>query len=402
MNLNSAPSAKTFDLLIVGGGLAGLSLAVALRNSGLSLAMVEGRVPQGARAPEEWDARVYAVSPSNARFLDEIGIWRHFDFSPAKTRIAPVQAMEIFGDGDGRLGFSAYDSGVSELAWIIESSLMQRELWETARRQGNLTLFCPARPQSLDFSGPEGVAQLTLEGGHCLAARLLVAADGADSWTRLAAGIEVQFKPYEQKGVVASFFCEQPHHFTAFQWFRRDGVLAWLPLAGQRMSMVWSTSFKHADELLSLSPEAFCQRVEAAGQHRLGGLSLLTPPAAFPLRLMRPPRTIAPRLALIGDAAHAIHPLSGHGINLGFKDAQVLARLLLEKPSHVDCGDWRLLRSYERARREEVIALQSATHFLQRLFLPDVSSLARLRNTGLNLTNALPLLKAGLVHYALG
>ncbi len=397
----AAHTAKPFDVLIVGGGLAGLSLAVALRNSGLSLAMIEGQAPQPLSA-REWDARIYAVSPSNARFLDEIGIWRHFDISSADARITPVQAMEISGDAHGRLDFSAYESGVSELAWIIESSLMQNELRETARRQGNLELFCPARPQSLDLATPEAPARLTLDDGHTLTARLIVAADGADSWTRQAAGIAVDFKPYEQKGVVANFACQHPHRHTAFQWFRRDGILAWLPLPGQRFSMVWSTSHKHADELLHLPENELCQRVARAGQDRLGQITLLTRPAAFPLRLMRPPRTIAPHLALIGDAAHAIHPLSGHGINLGFQDAKVLARVLLDKPAHIDCGDARLLRHYERARIEEVVALQSATHALQRLFLPDASPLAWLRNTGLNLTNALPPLKAGLVRYALG
>lgn len=402
MNL-SRPSfeQQTFDVLIVGAGLAGLSLAVALRNSGLKLAMIEGRMPQPQTA-DHWDARVYAISPSNARFLDEIGIWRHFDHSKKLSRITPVHTMEIFGDRHGRLDFSADESGASELAWILESSLMQNELWETVRRQGNLELFCPAKPRSLDLTSPETPARLTLDDGRILSARLVVAADGADSWTRQAAGIEVQFRPYEQKGVVANFICQHPHRQTAFQWFRRDGVLAWLPLPEQRISMVWSTSFKHADELLSLPPEIFCQRVAQAGQQRLGTLELLTRPAAFPLRLMRPPHTIAPRLALIGDAAHTIHPLSGHGINLGFKDAQVLAGVLQDKPAQVDCGDMRLLRRYERARREEVVALQSATHALQRLFLPDASPLAWLRNTGLNLTNALPQLKAGLVHYALG
>lgn len=396
-----ANSNKPYDVIIVGGGLAGLALAVALRSSRLSIALIEGRAPQSlSTVLDEWDARLYAISPSNARFLDEIGIWRHLDRDSPQTRLTPVQQMVVFGDQSGRIDFSAYASGVSELAWIVESALLQHEFWESAKRQGNLDLYCPARPQALQIS--DDAAQLTLDDGRTLQGKLIVAADGANSWTRQAAGIEVDFQPYQQMGVVANFHCSLPHQGTAFQWFRRDGILAWLPLSGERISMVWSTPERHAQELLTLPAEALCQRVAAAGNQQLGALELITAAAAFPLRLMRAPRTIAPRLALIGDAAHTIHPLSGHGINLGFKDAQALADVLTHKPDYVDSGDPALLRTYERARSEEVRALQFTTHALQRLFQPDATPLAWLRNTGLNLTNALPVIKNTLVHYALG
>ncbi len=381
-----------FDIVIVGGGLAGLALAAALRRSTLSVALIEGKLPV---LPEDWDSRIYAISPSNARFLDAIGAWRHLDV----TRMQAVRAMEIHGDAGGRLDFTAYGSGVSELAWILESSLMQRELWETVKRQGNLSLLCPARPQALAL-GPDA-AQLTLEDGRKLSTRLIVAADGADSWTRAAAGVDVRFDPYDQLGVVANFTVEQPHRDTAFQWFRNDGVLAWLPLPGNRISMVWSTPEEHGRELLALDHAALCARVAAAGDLRLGALELITPPAGFPLRLMRAPHSVAPRLALIGDAAHTIHPLSGHGINLGFQDAQALAAVLCDKPGHVDCGDLALLRSYERARKEEVVTLQTVTDSLHDLFRPTEGPLPRLRNFGLNLTNALPVVKDLLVRYAL-
>ncbi|MCX7150333.1 MAG: UbiH/UbiF family hydroxylase [Rhodocyclales bacterium] len=381
-----------FDIVIVGGGLAGLALAAALRRSTLSVALVEGKLPAPA---EGWDSRIYAISPANARFLDAIGAWRHLD--PA--RMEAVRTMEIHGDAGGRLDFTAYGSGVSELAWILESSLMQLELWEAIKRQGNLSLFCPARPQTLAF-GPDA-AQLTLGDGRSLSARLIVAADGADSWTRAAAGIDVRFDPYDQLGVVANFTVEQPHRGTAFQWFRQDGVLAWLPLPGNCISMVWSTGEEHGRELLALDHAALCARVAGAGDFRLGALELTTAPAGFPLRLMRAPRTVARRLALIGDAAHTIHPLSGHGINLGFQDAQVLATVLCDKAGYVDCGDLALLRSYERARKEEVVTLQTVTDSLHDLFRPTEGALPRLRNFGLNLTNALPVVKDLLVRYAL-
>lgn len=381
-----------FDVVIVGGGLAGLALAVALRQARLSVALVEEREP---RRPVGLDARLYAISPANVAFLDGIGVWGHLE--PA--RLCPVEAMEVHGDAGGRLDFSAYDAGAAELAWIVEGATLGHELRESAKRQANLSLFCPARPRALEQRAD--AATLTLEDGRTLEAGLVVAADGADSWTRATAGIPVDFKHYGQHGVVANFACAQPHRNTACQWFRADGVLAYLPLPGDRMSMVWSTPAAHAEELLALSPEALCARVAAAGQYRLGELQLVTPPAAFNLRLMRSERSIGPRLALIGDAAHTIHPLSGHGINLGFGDAQMLAHVLSGHPEHVDCGDNLLLRRYERARKEEVIALQSVTDALHRLFSPAWQPLAQLRNFGLNLTNRAPVIKDALIRYAL-
>ncbi len=388
------------DVLIVGGGLAGLALAVALRSSRLSVALIEGRLPAPRPLGNVWDARVYAVSPANARFLDEIGVWRHLD----AERMTSVQGMQVFGDTHGRLEFSAYDSGVAELAWMVESAHLQHELWESAKRQVNLQLICPARPSQLGMpKTPDAPVCLTLQDGRTLSARLIVAADGADSWTRRAAGIAVDFKPYGQNGVVANFSCAKPHRNTAFQWFRQDGVLAYLPLPGDLISIVWSTSDAHATELLALPSDEFCTRVAHAGDLRLGKLAPVTPPAAFPLRLMRAPQTVAARLALLGDAAHTIHPLSGHGINLGFQDARVLAEMLCDKPEYIDCGDARWLRRYERSRIEEVLALQSATHGLQRLFAVESGvMLTALRNAGMSLTNALPLVKDRLVRYALG
>ncbi|MEW5782653.1 MAG: UbiH/UbiF family hydroxylase [Pseudomonadota bacterium] len=382
-----------YDLIIVGGGLAGLSLAVALRKSRLKIAVVEAHPPV---RPNGWDARVYAISPANVRFLDEIGIWRHLDL----TRCQKVTRMSVHGDRGGALEFSAYASGVDALAWIMEASLLHAELWETAKRQGNVDLLCPAIPALLDIGDSEVVLELTDH--RALTARLIVAADGADSWTREAAGIEVEFQPYDQMGVVANFHAAQPHFDTAWQWFRADGILAYLPLPNDLISIVWSTPTAHAQELLSLEPPAFCDRVAAAGFYRLGALELVTPPAGFPLRLMRVPHTVAPRLALIGDAAHTIHPLSGHGINLGFQDAKSLAETLAACPEHVDCGDLHWLRRHERARREEVLALQTVTHGLQRLFAVPQLPVAALRNLGMNLFDRLPVIKDALARYAMG
>ena len=381
-----------FDLIIVGGGLAGASLAVALRESRLSIALVEYHPPA---LPSGWDARIYAVSPANAGFLAAIGAWEHLDH----TRIASIAAMDVRGDAGGQLIFSAEETGVPELGWIVESSRIACELWESLKRQGNLTRFCPARPGAFAFT--DNAVELTLEDGQRLSGRLLIGADGRDSWVREQAGLQAITTPYHEQGVVANFATEKPHGNVARQWFLENSVLAWLPLPGNRMSIVWSTPDAEASSLLAASDEVLAERVAAAGGYALGALEPLTPAAAFPLKLIRVPRIVAHRLALVGDAGHGIHPLSGHGINLGFQDARALAECLLTAPDWQDIGEEAFLRRYQRARKEEILLLQTATDRLRRLFRAP-PPLSFLRNRGLNLTHALPPLKNFLTRYAIG
>jgi ubiquinone biosynthesis UbiH/UbiF/VisC/COQ6 family hydroxylase len=201
-------------------------------------------------------------------------------------------------------------------------------------------------------------------------------------------------------GVVANFRCALPHRGTAFQWFTQEGVLAWLPHADRMVSIVWSAADALAGELLALPGAGFCARVAAAGEHRLGRFELVSPRAAFPLRLMRTETAVSARIALVGDAAHAIHPLSGHGINLGFQDARVLAEVLGGLPAWRDPGELPVLRPYARRRAEEPFLLQYATHGLSRLFGSANPLAAALRNAGMNLTGQLPVVKNALVRYA--
>lgn len=382
-----------FDVVVVGAGLPGLALCAALRRSPLSVALVEGRLPEWPVGG--WDARVYAVSPSSARFLDRIGTWTHLD----SARLQPMKRIEVYGDRGARLDFSAFDLGVGELAWISESSLMARELWEGVKRQGNVTLLCPAKPAMLAVEG--GRSCLTLEDGRVLDAALVVGADGVNSWVRAQASLEARFTDYRESGVVANFRCAKPHLGTAWQWFRPDGVLAFLPLPDQHMSMVWSAPEATARELLQYDAVTLASRVAEAGNHVLGALEVVTPAAGFPLRLMRMDCPIAAGVALIGDAAHAIHPLSGHGVNLGFADARVLAEVLCDADRSV-LGDVRVLRRYARRRAEEVNAMQLTTHALHELFRPHWPALGWLRNAGLNLTRHVPVVRNALARYALG
>lgn len=384
---------QDFDVVIVGGGLAGLALACALRETRLRLALLEQRPPS---RPAGWDARVYAISPANARFLQRVGTWKHL----ATERMTQIHAMRVCGDRLGQIEFSAYQAGVSELAWVLESSLIACELWESIKRQSNLTLLCPARPRTVDIGEP--AARLTASDGQLLSASLLVGADGRDSWLRASLGLRANETDYREMGVVANFACERPHRGIARQWFRPDGILAWLPLAGERISIVWSTPEANARELVALPANELCTRVAGAGNNQLGDLALLTPAAAFPLRLLQVPRTVAPRLALIGDAAHGIHPLSGHGINLGFQDAAALAAVISRQTDWQDIGSLRVLQAYQRERREETLLMQGTTHLLHELFANDLPGLAALRNFGMNLADRLPVVKNLLIRYAIG
>ena len=207
-----------FDIAIVGAGLAGASLAAALKGSRYRIALIDSRPP--APAPDGWDSRVYAVSPAAQGFLQEVGAWQHL----AAERLTPVYDMAIRGDGDGLLDFSAYDSGADQLAWIVEAGLIQRELREGVKRQGNVTLICPAQPERLEMRGDAVLLGLT--SGQTLEAGLIVGADGADSWVRAQVGMQADTLLYGEMGVVANFECEKPHHNTAFQWFRANAVHA--------------------------------------------------------------------------------------------------------------------------------------------------------------------------------
>jgi ubiquinone biosynthesis UbiH/UbiF/VisC/COQ6 family hydroxylase len=379
-----------FDVVIVGGGLTGASLAAALAEGGRRVALME-RKPPPAPVPQ-WDSRVYTLTPASVAFLTRIGAWQRVP----RERVTPIYEMQVFGDdGASRLDFSAYESGMLELGATVESGQLHHALWRGLERQRNLSLLCPAVPSELRRG--QGGIEVRLDLGRSAKAKLLVGADGADSWVRQAAGMEARSTSYEQLGVVANLTCEKPHRGVAYQWFRADGVLAFLPLPDRRVSIVWSTAQAYARELIALSAAAFCARVIEASRGALGDLQLLTPPLAFPLSRLLARRIARERVALVGDSAHVIHPLAGQGVNLGLGDAHSLADLLATAR---DPGDRMVLRRFERSRAEDILGLNWVTHGLLRLFASNDAALRRIRNLGLNLTNSNPVIKTLLARRA--
>jgi len=361
-----------YDLLIVGGGPVGAGLARAAQGLSVRVVAHERRVPSAGREGT-FDARVYALSPANAGFL---GL--------EERLLTPVYAMRVFGDRDSCIEFDAYRAGVPALAYTVEDRVLQDALWVGLDAE-------IGRFEALEVEA-DG-ARVRLEGGRELQSSLVVAADGAQSHVREQAGIKATVRPYGQHALVANFACEHAHENTAYQWFQGGPVLALLPLPGRHVSMVWSLPDARAAHIGALGENELCAELEAATGAVLGSYRLVTPPRSYPLRRVAAARMIAPRVALAGDAAHVIHPLAGQGLNLGLQDVRTLSRLLSSREPVRDAGDWRVLRRYERARAEPILAMDAMVDGLQRLFAAQGGLAAALRNRGLNLTGRLEVVK---------
>ncbi len=421
----SARNSSAFQVAVVGGGIVGKSCALLLAQQGMDVALVAPRPPRAsgrtAAGPDDWDSRIYAFSASSQALLERMRVWEALD--PA--RIQPVRDMRVFGDVsaaetspslDGDLHFSAYAAAVPQLAWIIESSHVERAL-DTALGFQHQVTWHDATASAFERD-PDGVT-LTLGNGEKLRTACVVGADGARSWLRQQCHIGVSTRKYRQLGVVANFACERPHHETAWQWFlgapeklmadeepANGEVLAILPLPDNHVSMVWSADEAHARELLALPPEALAatvmQGASGAIGAQFGALRCVTPAQGFPLVLQRADHFVQPHVALVGDAAHVVHPLAGQGMNLGLRDVAELGRVMADKEPFRSDGDLRLLRRYERARATDLLSLTAATDGLHRLFsLP--GGVARVvRNTGMRAVGGQSLLKRLLIARALG
>lgn len=383
-----------YDVMVVGGGLVGMSCALALNQLGFTVALIESKATLIQEPQEEWDSRIYAITPANVQWLSELGAWQYVDVQ----RVCTIEKMRIFGDAeDGEFVFDANEANVDYLGMIAESGQIEKALLK-AIEHTEIQILTGVSPSKLSFA--ENQAWLGCNEQE-ISADLLVAADGAKSWIRSQAGITIAEHDYQQMGVVANFELEQSHQHTAYQWFSQRGVLAWLPLAGNRMSMVWSTDAVTATELKSISAEALCAEVAQQGSSVLGKFTLITAPQAFPLREQTAQCLVLPNLALVGDAAHTIHPLAGQGVNLGFRDVQCLVKTLAEKRQQQSCGDIMLLRRYERARKTDMMAMKSVTRGLSELFSLEHPAVQKLRNLGLSLTNQQLFLKKSLMQHAI-
>jgi ubiquinone biosynthesis UbiH/UbiF/VisC/COQ6 family hydroxylase len=384
---------QQFDVIVVGGSLVGASAAVALAKQGLRVALLDRALPSFAAENDAvWDSRIYAISPGNADWLKDLNVWQAMVLS----RVMPIDAMQICSDEKPEpLIFSADEAHAENLGYILENKNLHSALWQ------NLESFdveiLEGEAQHLNFA--EDFAYLALKDGTQLKASLLVGADGGNSWVREQAGLSQQKTVYEHVGVVANFETELPHQGIARQWFVEDGILAWLPLPGRRISMVFST--KHSQDLMAMSPEALCEYVAQIGGHALGGMRCITPAQAFPLVKQKANAFIGPRLALIGDAAHQVHPMAGQGVNLGFRDVVALAQALSERHPSADVGDHFVLRRYERARKADVLGMHSLTHGLYGLFDSHHPAIKAFRNWGLYLPNDYPVIKRALMKHAL-
>lgn len=398
-------SAIDFEVIVIGGGLVGAAAALALARLDLKVALVEQRRPPAFDPAAAFDQRIYSLTPSVQQWLAKLQVWQQLP----SQRIAAVRGMRVWGDDGGHIEFDAFDSGADALAYIVEQTSLLDALWRALEEQSNVSLLTPATPVEVFWGGSDVALELAFqdraerERPERCTAQLIVAADGGGSWTRTAAGIEASERTYEQCAIVANFAIEDDHGGAALQWFQHDGVLAWLPLPGLpgQISIVWSATAALADELMALDDADFVRRVELAGGLHWGAMRLTGKRACFPLRLLRAKEMVRPRLALMGDAAHCVHPLAGQGVNLGFEDAICLAEVLAGRGAQRDCGDFRLLRRYERARKEDVLVMQTATDALQRLFAKDGAWLKRARNAGLTAVGRSGWLKRRLAGHAM-
>lgn len=391
------------DLLIVGAGMVGNALALALRHSGLQILLLDGGPltvkPFDAQAP--FEPRVSALSAASQRILERLGAWDGI----AQRRATPYSDMHVWdGSGTGQIHFSAASVHAQVLGHIVENRVVQDGLLERLH-DSDVGLLPNARLEQLRRSGDEWL--LTLADGRQLRAPLVIAADGANSAVRRLAGCETREWDYLHHAIVTSVRCSAGHQATAWQRFTDEGPLAFLPLTrdGQQdwCSIVWSTTPEHAEQLMALDEAAFLRALERAFEGRLGDVLQADPRGCVPLRQRHAKRYVDEGLALIGDAAHTIHPLAGQGVNLGFLDAAVLAEVLVNACARGErLADVKVLSRYERRRMPHNLALMAAMEGFERLFQADPLPLRWLRNSGLKLVEKMPEAKAVFVRQALG
>jgi len=382
------------EIAVIGNGAVGKATALGFALAGFNVVLVAANSAK-ALTPE-WDRRVFALNHTAKNLLCKLKVWDALDLQ----RVAPVEAMHVAEEDGAILKMDAYAANRQELAWIIEDQNLNQALDAALRFAPNLQIISGKTVAvTADFS------ELTLDNNTTLQAELVVGADGAQSWLRNQANIGLDYRSYGQRGVVANFSCSKPHHGVAHQWFAGEqGIIALLPLPDQQVSLVWSAPETLAATLMSETAEQIAARLAHFCSEQLGELISLPPHSAlaFPLQFIGPHSMTGPRLALVGDAAHVVHPLAGHGMNLGFGDVVALLEAVANRETWRSCGDERVLQRYARARKEDVMLMQLATDGLSRLFSSQLNPVKTLRNAGMNLVNKLPFLKRQFILQAMG
>jgi 2-octaprenylphenol hydroxylase len=394
-----------FDIAIVGGGPVGACAAALLARAGgpgaarLRVALLEPHVPPPPAAGAPPDARVVAISRASEALLASAGAWPAI----AGSRACAYERMRIWHESvapgsDGVLIFDAADVGEPNLGYIVENRLLQTALIAAFTAAGGQ--LEPAQFSSLAIDA-DGVRITTSRGE--LSARLVVGADGAQSAVRTATGLTAELSGYHQTAIVATVATARPHEMTAWQRFMSDGTLAFLPLFDGTSSIVWSADEPLAAELAGSSAAAFAQELDRASDLALGATRLVGERASFPLRRLTAPRYVAQRVALIGDAAHVVHPLAGQGVNLGLLDAGALAQEVVRALARrEDPGSLGVLRAYERWRKSEIAVMAASIDTFDRLLAHGTGPMARLAQRGLGWVNRSQELRRFFIRRALG
>ena len=389
--------APLLDVAVVGGGMVGAAAALALARAGFATALLEARTPSPWHDQDEVDLRVVGLAPSSIALLDDMDVWA----SIRDRRAAPYAQMHVWDAGSGAsIDFEAAATGRAWLGWIVENNLVQWTLWQALEAAG-VQRLCPA--QVTGYQAHEDRVVLELEAGESLAARLLVAADGAGSPLRHMAGLQTHGRDYGQRAVVAHVATERAHRHTAWQRFLPGGPLALLPLADGRSSIVWSLPESEAQRVLALDDAAFRQELGVASDFRLGRVLSTTRRAAFPLRLQLADGYQAERFVLLGDAAHAVHPLAGQGVNLGLRDvAELRDTLVAAREAGRDIAAPHVLRRYARRRRSADTLDAWSFDALGRIYAWQSPPLVAARALGVRLVDRLAPLKRRLAAHAAG